>query len=879
MSQSKNRSTKIETLEKKQLFSTVGWDCPVFENVSEEAPAVVASQQLTTSEEVDHLFSATDDHANGFRRATLVHLDSAGNGSQAGDIERRGDQDMIRFTATQTGRMTITQNATDGSQLDSFLYAYDSDRQQLARNDDGGSGLNSRLQINVVSGRTYYVKADAYRRSTGRYELGFSTEQRDDHGNSFANATGVALISSGSGSVSGNIERAGDRDMIRFTATQTGRMTVTQNASNGSELDTFLYAYDSDRQQLARDDDGGSGLNSRLQINVVSGRTYYVRADAYGSSTGTYELAFSTEQNDDHGNDFSNATGINLTSSGSGNANGNIERAGDQDMIRFNATQTGRMTVTQNASNGSELDTLLYAYDSGGRQLARNDDGGTGFDSRLQIDVVAGETYYVRADAYGSSTGQYEVALSTEILDDHDDDHGNDFDNATQIQLSSTGSSSVSGDIERVGDQDMIRFTATQTGLMTITQSASSGSQLDTYLYAYDSQRQQLASDDDGGAGLNSRLQIDVVAGETYYVRADAYRDGSGRYEIGIHTESESTEFGENELYLNFDGVTLSAVDMDRYASDLDPENDGVRVNSLFANRSDREVIVSGIMARVQADLDAFGITVRRHFGQTVENRGATTIYVGPSNMFHPHIASDIDFGNDNPTDIAFVGEENWGNADDIITALSDVVLHEAGHTYGVYHVNSVQNGTIYNETMGLRYSTHQSEWLRDTSFLDRSFREYGSHGGGRGMQNTHQVLAANFGLSGNGISVSSFDQVPHVLDHLLPVYASTDSLDLGDVAESNALTLPVASSIHAMSEGNSGCPMDDLAEVELTRSSMARSGRVSNLQASLTPVNEGQQPDRADDSNGSMMAETVHEDFTSILDQAFAEGWQDGVV
>jgi len=50
-----------------------------------------------------------------------------------------------------------------------------------------------------------------------------------------------------------------------------------------------------------------------------------------------------------------------------------IVHSGDQDFFRFQATQTGRMTVDQMRTSGSSLDCYLYAYDAQGRLIASND--------------------------------------------------------------------------------------------------------------------------------------------------------------------------------------------------------------------------------------------------------------------------------------------------------------------------------------------------------------------------------------------------------------------------------------------------------------------------------------------------------------------------
>jgi hypothetical protein len=237
--------------------------------------------------------SVSDDYGNTFAEAAQLSLSSAGSGSQSGKIERAGDVDMFSFVAPLTGTMTIQQAAASGSRLDSYLYVYDANQQLLARNDDNGASRNSRVDINVTGGTTYYVKAAAYQRSTGAYFVQFSTLV-DDYGNTFAEATQVSLSSAGSGSQAGKIERAGDVDMFSFVAPLTGTMTIQQTAASGSRLDSYLYVYDANRQLLARNDDNGASRNSRVDINVTAGTTYYVQAAAYQRSTGAYVLQFST---------------------------------------------------------------------------------------------------------------------------------------------------------------------------------------------------------------------------------------------------------------------------------------------------------------------------------------------------------------------------------------------------------------------------------------------------------------------------------------------------------------------------------------------------------------------------------------------------------
>lgn len=57
--------------------------------------------------------------------------------------------------------------------------------------------------------------------------------------------------------------------------------------SSGGLSDTYGYLYDSNKNQLASDDDGGDGNNFKLTYNVTAGTLYYVRPCGYNSSGST----------------------------------------------------------------------------------------------------------------------------------------------------------------------------------------------------------------------------------------------------------------------------------------------------------------------------------------------------------------------------------------------------------------------------------------------------------------------------------------------------------------------------------------------------------------------------------------------------------------
>ena len=201
-----------------------------------------------------------------------------------------------RFVASASGQMTIRDTAAWGSRLDPYLFVYDANHQLIAQNDDDGSSLNSRVVINVTAGETYYMKAAGYGRTKDAYKLQITTTAApaDDFGNTFAQARQVEVSADGSGSQSGRVEQSGDVDVFSFVAPLTGQMTITQSAAAGSRLDTYVYVYGANGQLLAQNDDDGSSQNSQVDISVVAGTTYYIKAAAYQRSTGDYTLQLET---------------------------------------------------------------------------------------------------------------------------------------------------------------------------------------------------------------------------------------------------------------------------------------------------------------------------------------------------------------------------------------------------------------------------------------------------------------------------------------------------------------------------------------------------------------------------------------------------------
>ena len=346
-------------------------------------------------------------------------------GSATGEIEVRGDIDWFAVTLEAGKRYRIDLEGSPtgaGTLVDPELRGvYDAAGTLIAgtTNDDGGTGYNSRLTFTAESSATYYVAAGAYQDRIGTYKLSV-TETTDD----FAATTATMGEVSVGGSATGEIEVRGDVDWFAVTleAGKGYRADLEGSPTGAGTLpDPYLRGvHDAAGTRLARtkNNDGGTGANSRVKFPAVASATYYVAAGASrsreGTYTGTYTLTV-TELLDD----FTATTATQGTVSVGGSATGEIEGRGDVDWfaVTLEAGKSYRIDLEGAwTSAGTVVDPHLRGvHDATGTLIAgtTNDDGGTRRNSRLTFAAESSATYYVAAGAAPTQTGTYTLSVTT----------------------------------------------------------------------------------------------------------------------------------------------------------------------------------------------------------------------------------------------------------------------------------------------------------------------------------------------------------------------------------------------------------------------------------------------------------------------------------
>ncbi|MCD9026893.1 hypothetical protein LDO26_01515 [Luteimonas sp. BDR2-5] len=251
-------------------------------------------------------------------------------------------------------------------------------------------------------------------------------------------------------------------------------------------------------------DDGGEGSNARLNVVLKPGR-YTLTADGYSDRiNGLYRL--SVVERDIPAGALAGGGTIALDSESTGFLQGTPA------VYRFTLPQRRLVTIDMRSS---EFDSVLKLTGNGVERS--DDDGGEGLDARIVAPLDAGE-YSIEANALSDAAGMFTLSLATSGIPEGTGGGALTVDRApTSATLLPGASDRYTVSIRRAGDY-VIDMTSDD---------------FDSHLRLSRDGR-EVASDDDGGGGLNARIAQHLEAGD-YVIEAGALGgDGDGGYRIGI---------------------------------------------------------------------------------------------------------------------------------------------------------------------------------------------------------------------------------------------------------------------------------------------------------------------------------------------------------
>jgi len=330
-----------------------------------------------------------------------------------GEITEDSPNDPIRnelsdpytFAGSEGQTIRISQTSEE---IDCYLVVTDGNGNEVARNDDGGSGFDSQLTMMFPADGTYTIWAGSFRgNETGNFTLSVSEFELDD----------TDTISVGE-TITGTIQNGSPIDPVRTsTATpvtlQGSEGDTVQISQSSEEIDCYLVVTDENGNEVARNDDGGSGFDSQLTATFPADGTYTIWAGSFsGSGTGTFTLSVSEASMSEPITDNPESISVGETVSGG------IQSTSPEDPVRNSLAapitlQGNEGQTIQISQSSEEIDCYLVVTDENGNEVARNDDGGSGFDSQLTTTLQSG-TYTIWAGSWSrSDTGRFTLSVES----------------------------------------------------------------------------------------------------------------------------------------------------------------------------------------------------------------------------------------------------------------------------------------------------------------------------------------------------------------------------------------------------------------------------------------------------------------------------------
>ncbi|MCM1326387.1 MAG: LysM peptidoglycan-binding domain-containing protein [Bacteroidales bacterium] len=213
--------------------------------------------------------------------------------------------------------------------------------------------------------------------------------------------------------------------------------------------------------------------------------------------------------------------------------------------IKYTATEDGKLVISEKTQKSNKT---FYVVDSQGAEKAKATAGSASTYDDVEVDVVAGETYYAymsaaTANVFKVSFTPVQTVRTWDVAamlatwgDDADADHGlklmgNKWESGgpdsagaeafgtdgTYAKASGDKPNPNSGAVPQSGC--FIKYTATEDGKLVISEKTQKSNKT---FYVVDSQGAEKAKATAGSASTYDDVEVDVVAGETYYAYMSA---------------------------------------------------------------------------------------------------------------------------------------------------------------------------------------------------------------------------------------------------------------------------------------------------------------------------------------------------------------------
>ncbi|MCG8480958.1 MAG: hypothetical protein MI724_17830 [Spirochaetales bacterium] len=345
-------------------------------------------------------------------------------------LETEGDEDWFSFVADETsgeGDAIPAVNAFTTGTTDTYIEVYGPDTWTalVGQNDDASGSTNASISFAVEPGSRYWIKVRGFANSaTGPYSLHLANAtfvaDSSEPNNTLPQATRVGP---GDLPLESSIRPSWDSDWYAVDlaafrgALDHGddpRDVPALRLETESQIDTVMVVYDEGGREIAYNDDGGDWGNARVLLSQTTGLVY-VEVRGFGDSTeGDYRLVWGVEylafDEYEPDNVFDEAARIVV---GASPQRRTFSSDGDVDWLRIDISPEsypeGRAVTIETYG---DTDTYMTLYDQDVEPIISNDDGGFGFNARIDAVLEPGVYYVDVAPLYLMEPGtEYSVEV------------------------------------------------------------------------------------------------------------------------------------------------------------------------------------------------------------------------------------------------------------------------------------------------------------------------------------------------------------------------------------------------------------------------------------------------------------------------------------
>jgi len=465
--------------------------------------------------------------------ASALPADDAGNDTRTrarlatgssfdGALNYVGDRDVFRVALEggQSYRFTLrTTGEGEGALADPMLRLLDASGEEIAQDDDSGGGLNSYIEFSPEASGDFFVEARGFGDDAeGAYRVSAAV------GDIPADTSTDAELSADGDYRAGNLSPAGDSDWYRVTLSEGQAMRVSLDGAEGGLGDPLLVIHGPDGGELARNDDAGGSLNSRLEFAATAAGDYFVEARGFGDDAeGAYTVNLTA------GEVGASAETAEYLTPNEGGQSSVLGANGDHDWFALDVIEARPYRFNLTADEGSEVDLVLSLRDAEGNVVAADDDGGSGPNAYLTFVSPEGGTFYADVGAFNDEgAGAYTLRVSDTDVPGHP---GTD----ETLMAENEGGDDRLSVIDMAGDKDIYRADLTAGVSYTIeVRGAGDRPLADPFLTILSSDGSGVSTDDDSGPGADSRLVFRPTATDSYFIQATGLGGAVGGYTVSV---------------------------------------------------------------------------------------------------------------------------------------------------------------------------------------------------------------------------------------------------------------------------------------------------------------------------------------------------------